>query len=183
MEISDADLVKLAAGGDHAAFGQLYDRYAPLVRAICNDTTRNATASDDMAQQVFLRAYEKLGGLKDPSRFAPWLVSMSRNVCREFRRGRFRDRHVLVGLEPLETEPADYEDQDDRVEYLRVAMLKLPEKERLALRAFYLLEQDAEKARQALGVSRSSFYRLLDRGKQNLEKLIREQESHDEVSE
>ena len=170
--MSDAELIRRTLQGSQAAFGELYDRYAALIRAICRDTTGQMVTAQDLAQEVFLRAYSKLGKLKDPDRFAPWLVAMAKNVCREYRRGKFRDRHVLVGLEPVELEAIEPREDDERLDALNEAMAKLPEKERLALRVYYLQGQDVAQAMKILKVSRASLYRLLDRAKKNIEKIM-----------
>lgn len=177
VAVSDAELVQRSLVGEKAAFGELYDRYAALVRAICYDTTGEMAAAHDLAQEVFLRAYSKLGKLRKQERFAPWLIGIARFVCREYRRGKFRDRHVLVGLDPGELEAVRHERTDDRLEMLNAAMARLPEKERLVLRVFYLQGQDAEQARKIMNISRSSFYRLLDRAKNNLKNALDRQEN------
>ena len=82
--------------GDRAAFAELYDRRGRLIRAICFESTHDLQAAAELTQEVFLRAMEKLQRLRDPQRFAPWLVGIARRVCREWRRGRLRDRCRLV---------------------------------------------------------------------------------------
>ena len=176
MQHDDAPLVLRALNGDHEAYGQLYDRYARLVRAICYGATGDLEAAQDLAQEVFLRAYQKLARLKSPDRFAPCLVAMSKNVGREFRRSRARDRHQLVGLAPEETPKKSEERSDDRLERLNAAIDRLPEKQRLALRVYYLQDQDLEQATKALNMSRSSFYRLLQKARKNVEEIVLEQE-------
>ena len=96
----DASLVKQTVAGDTSAFGQLYDRYARVIRAICFDETREIHAAQELAQEVFLRAFARLAKLRIAERFGPWLVSIARNVCREWRRGRRRDRHRYMGTPP-----------------------------------------------------------------------------------
>src|SRR4029079_17218656 len=73
-----AELVVRARAGDHAAFAALYDRHARLVRAICYDATAHLTSADDLSQEVFLRAYQKLHQLRDGSRFVAWLCEIAR---------------------------------------------------------------------------------------------------------
>lgn len=171
MDTAENTLVIQALDGDEQAFGQLYDRYARLIRAICYETTGRLDEAQDLAQEVFLRAYEKLGRLKDPQRFGGWLVSIARNVCKEYRRKKARDRHMLVGLEPPEaiSQPDDLPEQ---LEHLRAAMGQLDQQERLALNVFYLQDKDIEQTKKILGVSRSGLYRLLDRAKKKLAKFI-----------
>jgi RNA polymerase sigma-70 factor (ECF subfamily) len=174
LKLSDADLVKSTLQGNKEAFGQLYDRYARLIRAICNDSTHNFSESQDLAQEVFLRAYTKLEWLENPQRFGPWLVSIARNIGREYRRGKFRDRHIFTGSEsPEEKAGQKSEDSGNQLsDELHGALEKLNERERLALHVYYLQDEDIEKARQILDMSRSSFYRLLAKARKKLEKII-----------
>ena len=172
MSETDATLVLAALNGDARAFGELYDKYAALVRAICHDNTHDLGQAQDLAQEVFLRAHEKLNKLKKPDRFGAWLVSMARNVCREYRRGKLRDRHVLVGLDPEGVRQPKASKEDERLEHLREAIGKLGERERLALQVYYLQNEDAEQAQVILGISRSGLYRLLARARKKLEKII-----------
>ena len=172
MKTSDEVLVRATLDGDKEAFGQLYDRYARLIRAVCYDVTGDVAQAQDLAQEVFLRAFSRLDKLKDSSRFGPWLVSMAKNIGREYRRGKFRDRHVYVGLQMPQDQAADEVVKDDLTTELDSAMLSLSEKERLALHVYYLQGQDAEQTRKILGVSRSGLFRLLDKAKKNLQKYL-----------
>ena len=174
MKESDANLVLRTLNGDKQAYGELYDRYAGLVRAICHDSESDMTRAADLAQEVFFRAYEKLSHLRDPARFGYWLISIARNTCRDYRRGRVRDRHVLVGLNPPELQNPEREwIEDERLMMLHEAFQVLTEKERLALRSYYLEEEDAEKARKIVGVSRSGFYRLLNKARNRIEEYFK----------
>lgn len=176
MSRSDAELVLQVLDGDQAAFGELYDRYARLIRVICHGSTRDLAAAQDLGQEVFLRAYAKLDKLKEPEKFAGWLVTIARNVCREHRRSKGRDKHVLVGSEILEQTPQKEVVRDSRLDQLQEAMAQLDERERLALHIYYLQGEDIEKAKEVLGVSRSAFYRLLDKGKKKVERYIKRRE-------
>ena len=181
MAVTDASLVLGVLDGDQEAFGELYDRYAKLVRAICHDSTNDVNTAADLAQEVFLRVYQKLGLLKDPDRFGPWLVSMARNVGREYRRSKARDRHYLVGLEPPE-EPIEKSDgeKESRLESLKMALEILGDKERLVLHVHYFQDQKDQEGPKLLGLSRSSYYRLLERAKRKVEKHIKREEEREE---
>jgi RNA polymerase sigma-70 factor (ECF subfamily) len=163
---SDAELVERTRQGSTDAFGELYDRYAPLVRAICADQTQELAAAQDLAQDVFVRAYERICELREPARFGAWVVGIARLVgkewCRRQRRGR-----LLAQEAAKETVSADNE-SDDRLPTLLGLLAGLPEMERLALHAFYLDGASAERGAAALGISRSGFYKLLETARRRL---------------
>ncbi len=176
MAATDGTLVQGVLNGDRAAFAELYDRRARLVRAICFDRTHNLDAAADLTQEVFLRALQKLGGLRDPQRFTAWLVGISRQVCREWRRGRFLDRQRTTKLTDAAPVAARDDSPDERVAFVRDALGALPERERLSVQAFYLQGLDVEAARAALGVSRATLYRVLSGARQRLRKILSRQE-------
>ena len=168
---NDSELVQAAAEGDENAYGVLYDRYAPLVRAICYDQTRHLADAQDLAQDVFVRAYERLRSLRKPDSFGKWLVGIARLRCREWQRQRHRERSKRQADEQAApVGPA--QSNNGSLERLRRSVAQLPRKERLALHTFYLLGQSAEDARRAMGLSRSGFYRVLERGRKQLEVLM-----------
>jgi RNA polymerase sigma-70 factor (ECF subfamily) len=174
---SDKTLIQAVFAGEKTAYEKLYDRYSPLVRAICYDTTRNLADAQDLAQDVFMRAYEKLDHLRQPDRFGRWLVGIARLRCREWQRQNFRRQDKYVGLDGAEAATAD-PSNDDEVQQLRETIAQLPEKERLALHAFYLQGKSADSAHKILSLSRSGFYRVLERARKRLERLMREEQEN-----
>lgn len=164
---TEEELVRAVTAGDKEAYAILYDRLAPLVRAVCHDYTHNLADAQDLAQDVFLRAYQRLGELRRPESFGPWIVGIARRRCSEWRRQKQREqrRHAMHRTDPRIGEDAGRQDQDGQL--LRW-IAALDEKERLALHAFYLQEKSAEDARRIMGLSRSGFYKLLDRARTKL---------------
>ncbi len=168
---SDRELIQSVLAGEKTGYEKLYDRYGPLVRAICYDTTRNLADAQDLAQDVFMRAYEKLYLLRDPDRFGKWVVGIARFRCKEWRRQKSQGRNKHVGLDDADLAIAN-PSNDGRIEQLREIITTLPEKERLALHTFYLQDKSADDARGIMGLSRSGFYRVLERARKRLEKLL-----------
>jgi RNA polymerase sigma-70 factor (ECF subfamily) len=164
---NDAELAKRAAAGDREAAGEIYDRFAPLVRAILLDATGSLAEANELLQEVFLLAFSRLGQLQQPESLSAWLIGISRRQGSEFRRqaGRRRRRFVPLVAEVVSTEETD---SDDVIEHVREAIRDLPERERLAVHMHYLCEQPAETAREALGLSSSGFYKLLERARRRL---------------
>jgi RNA polymerase sigma-70 factor (ECF subfamily) len=178
----DAVLVRATLGGRAQAFGLLYDRYAPLVRAICFDGTGDLTSAQDVSQEAFLRALRKLGELRKPEQFAPWLIGIAKHLGREWRRGAGRRRRhaariaeladVRRGATECETASGGRDDAKEDLRELRDAIAALPAREREALHLFYLQEQPADVAAKVLGLSRSGFYRALERAKKRIQRIL-----------
>ena len=162
------DLVRRAIAGDIAAFGSLYDRTVRLVRAVAADA--GPDAADDVTHDTFLRAYRTLKTLRDPARFAPWLVGIARLVVLEHRRARRFD--PLPELTPA---PASIKaDASDEAEELLRLVARLPEEERLAVRFFFLNERSIEETASLLNRSRSGTYAVLQRAKVRLARWLEE---------
>lgn len=75
---SEADWVVAAQGGDRQAFAQLHARYHRMVHGILLAYVPYADA-EDLLQEVFLHAMQKLDGLREPAAFGSWLATISRN--------------------------------------------------------------------------------------------------------
>jgi RNA polymerase sigma-70 factor (ECF subfamily) len=182
VNVTDDALVRAARAGDREAFAVLYDRFAGLITALCRDQERDPHAARDLAQEVFLRAYQKLADLADPPRFGAWLVGITRLVCLEGQRNGARRTRLMNDVAAgandavAEVAAATSEPADDRIDELRDAIAQLPERERLALHAFYMQELDAGQICELLGLSRSGVYFLLSSARQRLASMLRELE-------
>ena len=165
--LPDADLVAKTLAGDREAFACLYDRYARLVRAVVYGVAMDWPMVQDMTQECFLRAYKNLARLREPDRFGRWIVGIARQVARERKREICRDRHKYVGddaLEvPFDSDVAGAIETAEESELILRRLAELPERERLAIHAFFLQERDARQAGELLGLSRSGVYSLLER--------------------
>lgn len=86
-EPQEVEWVRAAKTGDAAAFQRLYRRYWSVVRAIVLAHVGWQEA-DDISQDVFLTAWQRLEQLEDPARFPAWLSTCARNRCHNHRRGK-----------------------------------------------------------------------------------------------
>jgi len=175
MGEADAAAVRAMLAGDRSAFGDLYDRHARWVRAALYGETRNLTQAQDLAQEVFLRAYQRLGDLREPDRFGSWLMGIARTTALEWRRRQARDPHRYAGCDFDRAANAEATADDETIRRLHDAVLALPERERLAVYVFYLQDCSAEDARAVLNLSRAGLYRLLGRARKRLERIMKRQ--------
>jgi len=70
---SDGELVERARGGDEGALETLYRRHAGMVIGLAHRLLGGRDDVDDVVQDVFLTAFEKLASLRDPQAFAGWV--------------------------------------------------------------------------------------------------------------
>jgi RNA polymerase sigma-70 factor (ECF subfamily) len=81
----DGDLVRLAQTGDQDAFGRLYERYARLVHGLLLARVPRSDV-DDLVQDVFLAAWNRLPTLREPGAFGGWVTVIARNRATDFHR-------------------------------------------------------------------------------------------------
>jgi RNA polymerase sigma-70 factor (ECF subfamily) len=81
LAASDEDLIAMAVVmKDTAAFGELVQRYQGQVRGCLRQLTRDPAEADDLAQDTFIRAWDKLATYSGKGKFAAWLLKLAYNV-------------------------------------------------------------------------------------------------------
>jgi RNA polymerase sigma-70 factor, ECF subfamily len=86
----EAELVRRAQAGDRVAFEQLYRDNVGRVYALCYRMAGTADLAEELAQDVFVRAWQKLGSFRGESAFSSWLHPLTVNVALSERRSRRR---------------------------------------------------------------------------------------------
>lgn len=83
--VEDARLVRSAQGGDASSFARLYERYARVVHGILLARVPRIDV-EDLVQDVFVSAWQRLDSLRDPAAFGGWLAMITRNRATDSRR-------------------------------------------------------------------------------------------------
>ncbi|MEW6754040.1 MAG: sigma-70 family RNA polymerase sigma factor [Candidatus Latescibacterota bacterium] len=129
MADSDLLLIHRTLAGDRRAFGDLVERYTPLVQGVVWEALRRPDDVEDLTQQVFARAYERLPGLRRPARFAAWLWSIAGNAVADHQRRQQQQRALAVTAAGQWLRPARRPDEaveeDERVRLLWEALDRL----------------------------------------------------------
>lgn len=86
---SDAELIQQTLDGDQSGFASLIERYQPQILALCHAWISNPQDAEELAQDTFLCAYQKLEKLRDREKFLPWLSQIARNRCKMYLRRDF----------------------------------------------------------------------------------------------
>ncbi len=97
---ADRTAVRRCLGGDVEAFGVLVERYQDRIFNACVRIVSDRETAREMAQEAFLRAYERLCTFREGARFSTWLFAIAINQCRsELRRRKTRKHRPPLSLD------------------------------------------------------------------------------------
>ena len=92
---SDSTLVKAVLDGDREAYGCLFERYERSIQAVALAVLGDHHAAQDVVQESFITAYEKLGGLRKGSSFGPWIRKIAKHEAIQMGRGMLKRKNVM----------------------------------------------------------------------------------------
>ena len=179
MNSADEQLVSRTLAGDRDAFGELVQKYQQMVFAYAFQKLRNEVDAQDVMQEVFLRAYSKLYGLRHPHRFRSWLYAIMSNECNRWlaRAAKTRRHQVQLAqssrddfrVEPAHTVPTEAWKAD-----LEQAISTLSDDNRVAVSMFYIGDCSLKEISEFLGVSVNTVKTKLHRARQQLGNALSE---------
>lgn len=92
MERTEAELIAAVLKGDAASFEPLIEKYSPRVFATARRYARRESEIEDIAQEVWLKAFQKLRSYRGDAPFEHWLMRMTVRICYDFLRNHQRNR-------------------------------------------------------------------------------------------
>lgn len=191
----DRDLVERSRRGEVAAFSALVDRYRYAVFGLCLGRTQDRDTAEDIAQEVFIKAFLKLRELADPDRFIPWLRRIAINECHDLWRkhppGQLSLSEIMV--EKVAAPASTPEDELISLETRQTVLAALGQlcaSQQQVITLFYLEELSLEQIAAFLEVSPNTVYHRLYRARLRLkevmlglvEKTFREQKLPDDFA-
>ncbi len=137
-QASDARLVEESKKGDRDAFGELVQRYERRLIRVIGRFVNDPDTIDDLAQETFIRVYEKLDQFDPSRRFSPWLFRIGVNLTLDFHRKKkrrvwavlFTDRSSDRWIDTPDSDPRPVQDLQQEV---RATISLIPEKYRTVL--------------------------------------------------
>jgi len=166
-----ADAARVMAG-DLSAFEGIVRRWQHRLVNLGWRFCRDRTMAEDMAQEVFLKAFRSLASFRGESAFSTWLISIAVNTYRSRLRA---EGQPLLSLDPTRVfagERGPLHDLEDhqRAEAVRRAVLTLPERYRDAIVVYYFEEKDLAAASRVLGVAEGTLKARLHRARELLKR-------------
>jgi RNA polymerase sigma-70 factor (ECF subfamily) len=95
MEPTEAELISAVLNGDTASFEPLVTKYQGRVFATARRYARRESEVEDIVQEVFIKAFQKLPGFRGEAPFEHWLMRLAVRTCYDFLRGHQRNRETV----------------------------------------------------------------------------------------
>jgi RNA polymerase sigma factor (sigma-70 family) len=174
------DDVELAQGGDQQAFGRLINQTRNLVSSIALSIVKDLDNSEDVAQQVYIGAWQNMSELKSTSSFLPWLRQMTRFKALNFLRDN-KTRQKVAGEEAdlilsqfcdpkLDIDSSMHREQSNVI--LQHFISQLPSESREIVLLYYREEQSSKQVAHLLEQSEANIRKKLSRVRQLLHQQI-----------
>ncbi len=116
MERTEGELIAAVLKGDAASFEPLIEKYSPRLFATARRYARRESEVEDIVQEVWLKAFQKLSSFRGDAPFEHWLMRLAVHTCYDFLRSHQRNREAAFSelaepegdwLERFVSEPAD----------------------------------------------------------------------------
>jgi RNA polymerase sigma-70 factor (ECF subfamily) len=131
MQLSDNILMLAVKRGEVDHFGELYERHHDRLFAFFYRMTGDSAASEDLAQEVFLRMLKYRNTFREASDFRAWMYQIARNVRADHFRKRHPETTLLDQAIPSDHSPPHIEiEKREQLSVLQRALLALPEDKR-----------------------------------------------------
>lgn len=171
-----AKLVTRAADGDSSAFEELYAANVGRIYALCLRMTANVAEAEELTQEAFIRAWQKLHTFRGAASFSTWIHRVAANVVLSRRRSMARERERTVQQEDLSYHATggDRTNRGPTVD-LEAAIAELPDRAREVFVLYDIEGYRHQEIADLMGIAPGTCKAQLHRAR----RLLREALSHD----
>jgi RNA polymerase sigma-70 factor (ECF subfamily) len=176
----ERQLVEAARRGDHRAFEALVLKYQDRIYRLVQRLVSGSDVVDDLAQEVFIRAYRAIGDFKGESSLYTWLYKIALNICRNHYRTRGRkpaheeldEADGATGLEAAGGTPEDEFSRREFWDQVRLGLDELPAEQREAVVFCDLEGMSYEEMAGVIGVPIGTVRSRIFRGRRALQERL-----------
>ncbi len=180
MTYDDSDLIQQTLEGDQQAFAALVEKYQKQIHALAWQKIGDFHIAQEITQDAFFTAFQKLSTLTDHNRFAGWLYVITNRKCIAWHRKKAPQPQSLEATDPVELEEVYYSEymtqqREEAANQKRRAIVqkllsKLQESERTVVNLYYIAGMTCEDIGKFLGVSPNTVRSRLHRARNRLKK-------------
>ncbi len=180
MQQKDIYYIDKVLNGDSGSFAILVNRYKNMVFTIVKRILKSHEDAEEVAQDVFIKAYQSLNKFKKEAKFSTWLYRIAFNTAvsktrkKKFEVSAIDDNMVENYTHDDLVEELDEFVYEDRKKYFENALKKIPQEDALLLTMFYMEEQTIEEISTVTGLSASNVKVKLHRIRKKIYETIDE---------
>ena len=176
--VDENTLIEASIRGDRKAFREIVAKYQSLVCSVAYSATGDLSESEDLAQETFIVAWQKLESLQDRDKLSSWLCGIVKNIARDTHRKSKRD--LSYDATPLDeavaavnaVQIAERVTVTEREAVMWAALEEIPETYREPLILFYRRGESVREVAQALDISEDAAKQRLSRGRKMLKEQV-----------
>jgi RNA polymerase sigma factor (sigma-70 family) len=176
---ADNEIIKGVLGGEQALYAHLVKRYQNFVFTIVLRYTTSREDAEEIAQDVFVKAYRSLADFRGESKFSTWLYTIVTTTCITFLRKKKVSVHSLDNEHIFEaadnqnaTFRANQVEQKSKVQVINEAIKLLSVDDARIITLFYQAEQSLEEIGRIIGVDPNTAKVKLHRARQRLKEKM-----------
>ena len=182
----DIFYIEAVRKGNVAAFSTLVERYQNMVYSLALKLLKKPEDAEEMAQDTFVKAYQKLDTYEGKSKFSTWLYSITYNACiSELRKRRIEfksldDRQISDQDEMKMYDYFSETKKEDQDKYLNMALGKLPEDDQVLVTLYYYENQSMDEISVITGLTVSNIKVKIHRARKKMYEILHEM-LHEEI--
>ncbi|HLN75001.1 MAG TPA: sigma-70 family RNA polymerase sigma factor [Prolixibacteraceae bacterium] len=168
------DLIADSIRGDNRARYQLYQLYSKAMFNVCYRMMNNREEAEDMLQEAFVQAFQKLDTFRNESGFGTWLKTIVVHTCINALNKRKLDLRLSDDMQRFETAEEEPEEAVYTTANIMEAMSQLPEGGRVVFSLYLLEGYDHGEISQILGITESTSKSQYMRAKRRVYELMKQ---------
>jgi RNA polymerase sigma factor (sigma-70 family) len=177
--LNDSEIISKVLSGDHQAYAGLVNRYQNYVFTLTLRMIKSREDAEEVAQDIFIKAYRSLAHFRGASKFSTWLYTIVNTTCITFLRKKKLDIHSLDNEQVFEV--ADSQDsglranlveQKSKVAMVTNAIALLGPDDAQIITLFYKGEQTLDEIAQVLGLETNTAKVRLHRARARLKEKM-----------
>lgn len=176
---NDNEIISRVLHGEQSAYAELVKRYQNLVFSVALRYTPVREDAEEIAQDVFIKAYRNLADFRGESKFSTWLYTIVSTTCITFLRKKKLDVHSLDNEKVFEVAEnhdsgfrANQVEQKSKVQMVNEAIKLLSADDSKLITLFYKGEQSLEEIGQIMGLEPNNVKVKLHRARQRLKEKM-----------
>ena len=179
-KIDDIYHIEAVRKGNVQAFSFLVEKYQKLVYTLALKLMKKPEEAEEMAQDTFIKAFQKIDSYEGKSKFSTWLYSITYNACiSELRKRRIEfksldDRQISEQDEQKMNDYYRETKKEDQEKYLNLALEKLPEDDQVLVTLYYYENQSMEEISLITGLTISNIKVKIHRARKRMHSLLYE---------